>query len=143
VKEISIRHTKNAPERFARKVTPQLKAYAEASVVDVKAGLERAARLKIGRNDDEVLNWLRKHEFTKKESEGIIKTVSGVGEDATPNGWHRLAGTGWHRGQDLLRRPRGRDRGDVSASLQQVLHLQLDAPVFGSQVKLAMPQLPH
>ncbi|HZF08125.1 MAG TPA: DUF932 domain-containing protein [Thermoanaerobaculia bacterium] len=75
VKEISIRHTKNAPERFAREVTPQLKAYAEASVVDVKAGLERAARLKIGRDDNEVLDWLRKHEFTKKESVEIIKTA--------------------------------------------------------------------
>jgi hypothetical protein len=75
VKEISIRHTKNAPERFAREVAPQLKAYAEASVVDVKAGLERAARLKIGRDDNEVLDWLRKHEFTKKESVEIVKTA--------------------------------------------------------------------
>jgi hypothetical protein len=75
VKEISIRHTKNAPERFAREVQPLLTAYAEASVVDVAVQLERAARLKVGHDDNEVLDWLRQHEFTKKEAVDIMKTA--------------------------------------------------------------------
>ncbi|HXO20948.1 MAG TPA: hypothetical protein VOA87_13620 [Thermoanaerobaculia bacterium] len=75
VKEISIKHTKNAPERFEREVEPRLKAYAEASVLDVEAELGRAARTKVGRNDEEVLDWLRKHDFTKKEGVEIIRTA--------------------------------------------------------------------
>jgi hypothetical protein len=75
VKEISIKHTKNAPDRFAREVRPMLRAYAEASVVDVEAQLERATRKKVGSSDEEVMAWLRRHEFTKKEGEAIVRTA--------------------------------------------------------------------
>lgn len=75
VKEIHVKHTKNAPERFAREVRPLLRAYAEASVVDVEAKLERAARMRLGTSDDEVMAWLRKHDFTGKESERIVATA--------------------------------------------------------------------
>ena len=75
IKEIHIKHTKNAPERFAREVRPMLRDYAEASVVDVEARLERAARMKVGSTDQEVLSWLQKHAFTKKEGEAIMRTA--------------------------------------------------------------------
>lgn len=75
VKEIHIKHTKNAPERFAKEVRPMLRDYAEASVVDVEARLERATRTKVGSTDEEVLSWLRRHEFTKKEGEAIVRTA--------------------------------------------------------------------
>jgi hypothetical protein len=75
VKEISIKHTKNAPERFAREVRPMLRAYAEASVVDVEAKLERAARMKVGTSDEEVMDWLRRHEFKEKESRKIVEAA--------------------------------------------------------------------
>jgi len=75
VKEISIKHTKNAPDRFAREVRPMLRAYAEASVGDVEAQLERATQKKVGSSDEEVMDWLRRHEFTKKEGEAIVRTA--------------------------------------------------------------------
>jgi hypothetical protein len=75
VRELQIKHTKNAPERFEREVRPVLRAYAEASVVDVEAQLARAARMKVGNSDDEVLAWLQRHEFTKREGEKIIETA--------------------------------------------------------------------
>jgi hypothetical protein len=75
VKELSIRHTKNAPDRFAREVQPLLKAYTEASVIDVEAKLERATRTTLGSSDEEVLSWLRSHDFTKREGERIIETA--------------------------------------------------------------------
>jgi len=73
VKELRIKHTKNAPERFKREIRPLLRAYAEASVVDVEAQLARAARMKLGDTDEEVLTWLRSHDFTKREGERIIE----------------------------------------------------------------------
>jgi hypothetical protein len=75
VKEIQIRHTKNAPERFEREIRPALRAYAEASVVDVEARLTRAAQMKVGTSDQEVLSWLQAHDFTKKEGEAIMRTA--------------------------------------------------------------------
>lgn len=75
VKEIHIKHTKNAPERFIKEVRPMLRDYAEASVMDVESQLERAARTKIGSSDEEVISWLRRHEFTKKEGEAIVRTA--------------------------------------------------------------------
>jgi hypothetical protein len=75
VKEIRIKHTKNAPERFAHEIRPALQAYAEASVVDVESRLRRAAEMKVGTSDKEVMAWLQAHEFTKKEGEAIMKTA--------------------------------------------------------------------
>jgi hypothetical protein len=75
VKEISIKHTKNAPERFAREVRPMLRAYAEASVLDLEVKLERAAQMKVGTSDEEVMDWLRRHEFKEKEGRKIIETA--------------------------------------------------------------------
>jgi hypothetical protein len=75
VKEVSIKHTKNAPERFLREVRPMLRAYAEASVHDVEAKLQRAADMKVGTSDEEVMAWLRRHEFKEKESRKIVETA--------------------------------------------------------------------
>jgi hypothetical protein len=57
VKELTIRHTKGAPERFARQARPLLRAYAEASVSEVEAGLARATRTMVGKSDEEILEW--------------------------------------------------------------------------------------
>ena len=91
VKEISIKHTKNAPDRFAREVRPMLRAYAEASVVDVEARLERATRVKVGSSDEEVMDWLRKHDFTKKEGEAIVKAAK-VEEGGARTVWELVNG---------------------------------------------------
>jgi Domain of unknown function (DUF932) len=72
VKEIEIRHTRNAPARFMREALPRLYAYAESSVTGVEATLERAAGKKIASTDEEVLGWLRSHDFTKREGERVI-----------------------------------------------------------------------
>jgi hypothetical protein len=65
-----------------------LRAYAEASVMDVEAKLEGAARMKVGTSDEEVMDWLRKHEFTKKEGEGIVPGRPSQGRCLTmTTGW--------------------------------------------------------
>ena len=91
VKEVSIKHTKNAPDRFAREVRPMLRAYAEASVMDVESQLERATRKKVGSTDEEVMDWLRRHEFTKKEGEAIMRTAK-VEEGGARTVWELVNG---------------------------------------------------
>ncbi len=40
--------------------------------MDAEAQLARAARKKIAGSDEEVLGWLRSHDFTKREGERVI-----------------------------------------------------------------------
>ena len=91
VKELRIKHTKYAPERFARQVRPLLQSYAEASVVDVEAKLVRATQKKVGSTDDDVLSWLRDHDFTKKEGEEIIRMAK-VEEGGARSVWELVNG---------------------------------------------------
>jgi hypothetical protein len=72
VKELSIRHTKRAPARFAEDVRPMLRSYAEASAGDVAAILAHSTETVIGRSDEEVRAWLLLREFTKPEASRII-----------------------------------------------------------------------
>lgn len=73
IKEFHIKHTKNAPERFRQDVRPMLRAYVESSPADVEAELERATEKRVGKTDEEVLGWLRSHDFTRKEGEKIVE----------------------------------------------------------------------
>jgi hypothetical protein len=91
VKELSITHRKNAPERFLREVTPMLRSYAESSVADVEAKLERAAKIRVGKTDDEVLSWLRSHEFTRPEAERIMESAKAE-EGGARSAWELVNG---------------------------------------------------
>lgn len=94
VKALSIRHTKNGPERFAKEALPILRAYAESSVQEVEAELTRATRTQVGRTDEEIMEWLRRREFSKNESEKIIQLAKVEGGRRP----HRLAAREWrHR----------------------------------------------
>ncbi len=42
-------------------------------MVDAKEQLARAARKKVAGSDEEVLGWLRSHDFTKREGERVIE----------------------------------------------------------------------
>jgi hypothetical protein len=59
--------------RFSKEALPGLYAYAESSVMDVEEKLARAARKTVTGKDEDVLSWLRAHDFTKKEGESIIE----------------------------------------------------------------------
>jgi histone H3/H4 len=86
VKEIAIRHTRNAPERFSKEALPRLYAYAESSVLDVEEQLARAARKTVTGKDEDVLSWLRSHDFTKKEGERDRAGKRGAALDELPDG---------------------------------------------------------
>lgn len=75
VKEVRIRHTKYAPQRFAREIRPALQAFTTSSTKEVESQLERAARMQLGTSDAEILEWLRKHDFTKPEGEKMIEAA--------------------------------------------------------------------
>ncbi len=91
VKEMTITHRKNAPERFLREATPMLRSYAESSVADVESKLERAAKIRVGTSDDEVRSWLRSHEFTRPEAERIMESAKAE-EGGARSAWELVNG---------------------------------------------------
>jgi len=82
VKELNIRHSSGAPDRFEREATPLLARYAESSVIEVEHSLARAAELQVGKSDEEVVKWLQRKAFGKREAERAIEYAKAEEGDA-------------------------------------------------------------
>jgi hypothetical protein len=77
-REISIRHTASAPDRWIEEVTPAIQAYADSSAHSIKTALEAA---KSARLDTDVAEWLGKRtKFTRTQIKNMI-----VAHDADEN----------------------------------------------------------
>jgi hypothetical protein len=66
-KEISVRHTSSAPDRWVEEVRPLIKVYAEASAKPVEVQLLAAQKTKVSRLDE----FLSKRHFTSAQQTGI------------------------------------------------------------------------
>jgi hypothetical protein len=75
VQSMMIRHTKNAPERFASEVGPALLEYSNASDTYVINGINAAKEKVVAKSDDDRMEFLGKRGFTKRQAENIINTV--------------------------------------------------------------------
>lgn len=73
VRELRIRHTLGAPDRFLREGQPLLAKYAEASAARTLEVAESAMRTEVGKTDDEVTDWLRKNSFNLKEAQRVVE----------------------------------------------------------------------
>jgi hypothetical protein len=72
VRELRIRHTLGAPDRFLREGRPLLAKYAEASAQRTLEVAESAMRKTVGKTDDDVTDWLRKNNFNLKEAQRVV-----------------------------------------------------------------------
>lgn len=71
VKELKIRHTGGAPERFAYEGDRYLRNYAEESTAKIVEGITRAKQEEIPvKKDQSVADWLASRGFTKSEAKG-------------------------------------------------------------------------
>lgn len=80
---MSIRHSKNAPSRFAHEVTPSLIEYANQSSQGIVSSITQAKQAIVATNQDEQITFLRKQGFNAKQAANIINTVVEE-EDTTP-----------------------------------------------------------
>jgi hypothetical protein len=80
VKELRIRHTGGAPERFAYEGSKYLRRYAEESTAKLADGIKAAqnrdvvATLNTGKGDT-VESWLQSRGFTKAQAKGSVETA--------------------------------------------------------------------
>jgi hypothetical protein len=72
VRELRIRHTGGAPERFAHEGARYLQRYAEASPSGDVQQITRAMEKEIGRDDKSITTWLKERGFTEHASKNAI-----------------------------------------------------------------------
>lgn len=73
--EITIRHSKFAPQRFAREAEPALIRFAESSPMPFVNGIKAARERIVARDDEGRAEFLRKRGFSRAETIRIIDTV--------------------------------------------------------------------
>lgn len=73
--EVSIRHSKFAPDRFAYEIQPALESYSQASDRRFLAGVQKAREAVVATDDDGRTSFLTSRGFTKNAAERVIETV--------------------------------------------------------------------
>ncbi|RWE03232.1 MAG: DUF932 domain-containing protein, partial [Mesorhizobium sp.] len=73
--EITIRHSKFAPQRFAREAEPALIQFAESSPMPFVNGIKAARERIVARDDEDRESFLRKRGFSRAETTRIIDAV--------------------------------------------------------------------
>lgn len=74
-REIRIRHSKYAPDRFAAEVAPALAHYATAGTEGVLTGINNAREAIVARQDEDRETFLRRRGFTQNQAKEVIDTV--------------------------------------------------------------------
>ena len=70
-----IRHSKNAPNRFAQEAEPALLDYSTQSSTGILYNINQARSAIVASNDDERTNYLKTNGFNAKQAQHIINTV--------------------------------------------------------------------
>ncbi len=81
-KEIKIRHSKHAANRFAREAAPALTRFADSSPAPFVQGIRAARERIVARTDEDRTGFLRKRGFSKAETGRIVETV--LAEEGRP-----------------------------------------------------------
>lgn len=74
-KELILRHSKNAPDRFVYEANPALESFAEGSTQRLLEGVTAAKEAKIAKDDDEALQFLNNRGFSRSKSREILSTI--------------------------------------------------------------------
>jgi len=76
VKELRIRHTGGAPERFAYEGAKYLNRYSQESTVKIIDGIVKAQEKDIPKAKDETVeDWLRQRGFTQAQAKASVQTA--------------------------------------------------------------------
>lgn len=102
IRELRIRHTKQAPSRFIEEARPTLAAYADSSVRQEKAVIQAAKRVTVAEDIDGAAKWLAAQGFTQTQSVVMVnlaEQAGDIGSSGDPtNLWNLgMAGTAYAR----------------------------------------------
>ena len=118
--EIRIKHSSGAPERFEREGRYALQAYSSASTKPIVEQIERAKAIKVGKDEDEVKEFLKKRGFTMATADSVIKAAK-----AEENEYN----TPWSLAQGITAHARGIAHTDTRVLLEREAGKLLNATV--------------
>lgn len=73
--KVTVRHTKNAPYRWAREVQPAIEHYASADNQSLVEAIERTKDARIAQDDDAMINWLNNRGLSKTQAREAIDRI--------------------------------------------------------------------
>jgi hypothetical protein len=118
MQEIKIRHSKNAPARLAHELLPALRQFSDAGTSRLVEGVKEAKAIKVGTDDDDVMQWLGRQAFTKPQAKDIMTTC--LAEEGHP------ARSIWDIAQGLTAAARKCDHQDERVSMERAAGRILD-----------------
>lgn len=89
---LSIRHSKNAPRRFASEISPALIDFTNQAVAPVVRKVADAKAAVVARNDDERVQFLAARKFSKPQIADILDTVLREEGKAAESIWDMVQG---------------------------------------------------
>lgn len=89
---MTIRHSKNAPYRFAAEVGPALNEYSNSSTYGVLDGINKAKSIRVAKTEDDQLKFLSDRGFSARDSRRIIDSVLGEEHKAPESVWDFVQG---------------------------------------------------
>jgi len=116
--EITIRHTKLAPDRFIHQAEPALLSFANGSAMKLKEGVEKAKAAKLAQDDEEALAFLRGRSLSRDQSRRVLELVE-VEEGAK-------ARTAWDMAQGITALARNVPNNDDRVELESTARAILD-----------------
>ena len=119
IREISLRHSSGAPERFVQEGSKLLTRYAESTLDETRDILAGSMTRKVGATDDTAADWLSKRGFTKSQATAIV---------ARANEEEGQARTVWDIVQGGTALARGIKHQDARVQLERKVSKLLDPP---------------
>jgi hypothetical protein len=96
--EISIRHTRSAPERWIDEARPALTAYAEGTARSFVEAVATAKAAKVAADEDEAIDFLVSRSFSRKASIDMLKAFEQDEGEPARSAWDMTqAATAWAR----------------------------------------------
>jgi uncharacterized protein DUF932 len=116
--EMTIRHTKLAPDRFIHQAEPALISFADGSVSRLIEGVEKAKAAKVAQDDEEALAFLKARNLSRENSKRILELVEA--EEGTK------ARTAWDFAQGITALARNAPNNDGRVELELTARKILD-----------------
>ena len=109
--EFRIKHTSGAPERFLQEGAAMLKEYAESSTQQLEAKIRRAQNFQLGKNKEEVQEFLKKFGMTSGQTNGAIEMAQMEEGGFT---------SAWQIAQGITAKARGLVHTDARIALERI-----------------------
>ena len=89
---ITVRHSKNAPVRWAREVQPAIEAYAAQDGSTLVQQVERLKLTQVVSDDDRAIDWLNNRGLSRSQARNVLEIVENEEGEKARSAWSMVQG---------------------------------------------------